>query len=463
MHDSWEPDSNARFLTLEEVKAAQAEAVQRERNSGGVESTPVFEEAKRPQKPTAHLQRRKKKTVGYRLKKFFGNIRFKLWNKKRSSASPTEFHYLTIEEIKRAKANQGNNEFENSSEVSDTVRSPGLQQDSRPLHKHKHRKKKRRFWKIFRFGKKKEQPIVIVPKGEAAEQEKEKLQLKVYLRSTINSTVIFMVAYQVSWLIYQLTVMVVASFSKIDSVLYYYEVMFPIGNYSPKWNQTNIIFITLSGPAISLVLWAVYRFVILRKFHPGGQLRLFLVWLYLNSIMLFFGAFVGGAITRQGFGYVVEWLYINIAFRIFLSLVFLSVIGWLTWKVVRFLPEYSGLDSFKHNRYAFVISRLVVPWLVGGGIMVLLKLSDSIPQHENIFNYDAFNIATLLFAVVPPIFNSNVKPHLIQGRKTYPKVHRATVVLWVLFAVFFVSLVRIGLSTGLYFQLIFDLNIGLYH
>jgi hypothetical protein len=179
--------------------------------------------------------------------------------------------------------------------------------------------------------------------------------------------------------------------------------------------------------------------------------------------MLFFGAFVGGAITRQGFGYVVEWLYINIAFRILLSLIFLSLIGWLTWSVVRFLPEYSGLDSWKHNRFAFILSRLIVPWVIGGGIMILLKITPAIPQHENIFNYDAFNIATLLFAVVPPLFNSKVRPHLIQGRKTYPRVHRSTVAGWVILAIVFVGIIRIVLIKGLYFQLILGLNLGFYH
>ena len=463
MRESWEPDPNAKFLTLEEVKAAQAEANQREKAPGQIEPASIFEEAKRPQLPQVLAHRRKRKTIGYRLNKFFASIGFKLWEKRRTKASPIEYHYLTFEEIKKAKAAQEKFDPVNPPPEFDTLISPGLQQDSRPLHKHKHKRRKRRFWRIFSFRKTKGEPGVNIPLGEFTEKKEENAPLKVYLRSTINSTAIFLIAYQLSWLFYQLAVMIVASFSKIDSVLYYYEVMFPIGNNSPKWNQTNIIFITLSGPLISFIMWSFYRFVFLRNFHMGAQVRLFLVWLYLDSMMLFFGSFVGGAITRQGFGYVVDWLYMNIAFRTLFSLIFLSLIVWFSWNVVRFLPENSGLDSWKHNRFAFVLSRLVVPWFIGGGIMVLLKLTSVLPQHENIFNYDAFTLATLLFAVVPPMFNTKVRPYLIHGRKTYARVHRATVAAWVVVAIAFVLLIRIGLSNGLHFQLIFDLNIGMYH
>jgi len=460
--ESYDPGST-KFLTLEEVKAALAEAREREGKTPVSESTSVFEEAKRPQAPPLQLHRREKKTIGSRFNKFLSRIQFRLWNRRRASSSPDEYHYLTIEEIKRAKEAQEGFAASHPVEEPRVFNSTGLQQDSRPLSKHRHRRRRRRFWKIFQFGKKKEQPAAFIPKGDILEEVKEKAPLKVYIRPAITSTAIFIIAYQLSWLLYQLAVMVVASFSSIDSVLYYYEVMFPIGNYSPKWNQTNIIFITLSGPLVSLILWALYRFVFLRKFHPGAQVRIFLVWLYLNSMMLFFGAFVGGAITRQGFGYVVDWLYMNIAFRTLFSLMFLSLIVWMSWKVVRFLPENSGLDSWKQNRFGYVLSRLVVPWFIGGTIMVLLKITDVIPQHENIFNYDAFTMATMLFAVLPPMFNSKVRPHLIQGRKTYPRIHRASVVAWVVVAIAFVLLIRLGLSYGLYFQLIFDLNLGIYH
>lgn len=447
-----EAAADLRFLTIEEVKAAKAGNPLPEQETPAVAQT----SGGRPQLPPMPLHHKRHRSLGYRLRKFRSKISFRLFKRRYASAAGEKFHAITPEEIKRANA------YRDLSRIGAEPGFTGNREESN--HQRRHKKRKKRSWisRIFRR-KHKEHPVILIRPGEIVEEEKERAKLSEYIRPILNSTALFMIAYQLCWLLYQFAVMIVASFSNIDSVLFYYEVLFPIGNYSPRWNQVNIIFITLAGPFISLVMYLVYRFVLIRRFHPGAQMRTFLVWLYLNSMMLFFGAFVGGAITRQGFGYVVDWMFINVAFRILLSLIFLSIIIWISWKVVRFLPESSGLDSWKNDRIKYVASRLVIPVIIGGTIMILLKKTDVIPQHENIFNYDAFNIATLLFAVIPPMFNINVRPHMIQNKKTYPRVHRRTVAFAVIAAIALVLLVRIGLQYGMLFQLSINLNIGFYH
>jgi len=449
-----------KFLTMKEIKAAQAEALGTVMPVHDPGAPTIIGSNQMQQRPPIPLHRKRYRGFGGKLNKLFHLLTFRTFRKKHSSSK--EIKYLSREEVKQAKENLGPFRSRSSDEREDQVQAIHLNQQKsgkKPKHRRKHRRSI--FRRLFRRKPKEEPTPVIIP-GEIPEEEKPKTSVWIYLRPILNSTAMFMIAYQLCWFLYQLTVMILASFSHIDSVLYYYEVMFPVGNYSPKWTQSNIIFITLSGPLVSLIMWAIYRYVMLRRFHPGQQMRIFLVWLCLNSMMLFFGAFVGGAITRQGFGYVVDWLYMNVAIRILFSLIFLMIIIWLSWKIARFLPESSGADSWKTNRYGFILSRLVIPWFIGSGIMVLLKLTDVIPQHENIFNYDALTLATLLFAVVPPLFNNKDRPHLIQNRKTYPRVHRTTVAFWIMIAVMLVTLVRIGLSTGLHFELSISFNLGWY-
>ncbi|MBK7212164.1 MAG: hypothetical protein IPH88_02465 [Bacteroidales bacterium] len=457
--------AEAKFLTLEDIKAARAEAFERDQEATEPVSPPVFEDTQRPQLNFKPGQNRKKKSATSRLKRVLKKISFNSFKKKYKSSSAEKYHFLTPEDIKRAKeANDTDTStWHPEVEIDISVERPELDIRTSTSRKRKHLRKKRRgFFSFFNKKKKRREPSIL-SSLEFTIPEQERIPVASYIRPVLNSTALFIVAYLVSWFIYQFAVMVTASFSKIDSVLYYYEVMFPIGNYSPKWNQTNIIFITLSGPMISLIMAIFYRFVVLRKFHPGAQMRQFFVWLYLNSMMLFFGAFVGGAITRQGFGYVVDWLYMNIAFRILFSLIFLMLIGWISWKVVSYLPETVGKESYKNNRNGYIISRLIIPWFIGGGLMVLMKLSPVIPQHENIFNYDAFTLATLMFAVVPPLFNTKVKPHLLQNRKSYPRTHRTTIAAWIIIAIALVLLVRVGLSYGMYFMFNISLDIGRYH
>jgi len=446
---------------MKEVKAAQAEAQGGEIPVSGVAEAPsITGSTQMQQRPPIPLHRKRHRSLGRTMNKLFHSLTFRAFKKKHSYSK--DIKYLSKEDIKNAKEEHGSLHTRSSDEREELIRTIRLNKE-KDSEKSKRRRKHRRslFRRLFRK-KPREEPVSFLKPGEIPDEDKPKVSLGIYVRPILNSTAMFMIAYQLCWFLYQLTVMVVASFSHIDSVLYYYEVMFPIGIYSPKWSQSNIIFITLSGPLISLIMWAIYRYVILKRFLFGQQVRLFLVWLCLNSMMLFFGAFVGGAITRQGFGYVVDWLYMNVAIRILFSMIFLNIIILLSWKIARFLPESSFSDSWKVNRYGYILSRLVIPWFIGGGIMVLLKLTEVLPQHENIFNYDAFTLATLIFAVVPPLFNVKDRPHLIQNRKTYPRVHRSTVVFWVMIAVLLVSLVRIGLSTGLHFELSISFNLGWY-
>jgi hypothetical protein len=460
-----EASPETRFLTIEEVKAAQAESKERELMGSGTIHTMSPEELERPSSPSIplYVSRRRRSKKGL-LRRILQKLSFRSFKKRYPSGSHDHYHYLTREDINQAKAGTEAGESGWLPPVdSVTLDFSDSERPSISEKKGRHKRRKRRKWlRALQFWKKAEKSGILINPADIRE-ETEKAAYRLFLRPILNSTAVFLLTYQISWFLYQLAVMVVASFNKIDSVLYYYEVMFPIGNFSPKWSQINIIFITLAGPVISLIIAFLTRYLFLKRFHPGAQARLFFVWLYLNSVMLFLGSFVGGAITRQGFGYVVDWLYINIAFRILFSLIFLSLIIWVCWKIVGFLPEVSSKDSWKNNRNKYVLSRLVIPWLLGGIILVLLKITPVIPQHENIFTYDTLNIATLMFAVVPPLLNSKVRPHYIQGKKTYPRVHRSTIAYWFILAVLAILLIRVGLAGGIYFQMDISFNLRAYH
>src|ERR1039457_5857668 len=82
--------------------------------------------------------------------------------------------------------------------------------------------------------------------------DKEKQELRKQRRRlaffSINSAILFVLTYLITYLTYQLAVMFVASRYGINSILLFYEVFFPVGNYSEKWNSFNIIIITFAGP-----------------------------------------------------------------------------------------------------------------------------------------------------------------------------------------------------------------------
>jgi hypothetical protein len=95
--------------------------------------------------------------------------------------------------------------------------------------------------------------------------------------------------------------------------------------------------------------------------------------------------------------------------------------------------------------------------------MTLLKLTDNITQHANIFDYDTINLATLAFAVIPPVFNSLTRPQLNRRRKVNQKLRDALPLIWISVAIVVVVLFRVILSYGIYFKLVLNLKMNFYN
>ncbi|MFZ4549136.1 MAG: hypothetical protein ACOYN4_16935, partial [Bacteroidales bacterium] len=174
------------------------------------------------------------------------------------------------------------------------------------------------------------QPI-IVDKPKEAELD--------YFPYFVNSTMMFMLAYLVAWLTHQFVVIVAAAFFHIDSVLFYYEVMFPCGVLSRLWTVANIILITLSGPIASLITGMLYLEFVIRQKLVRGNMLMFFNWLVIHSFCMFFAAFVAGAITWRGFGYAINWSNLPIFMRIMVSAIFLFLLSFLGYLGTRFILE----------------------------------------------------------------------------------------------------------------------------
>jgi hypothetical protein len=290
---------------------------------------------------------------------------------------------------------------------------------------------------------------------------KEKSDFRNYLPYVVNSTMMFLLAYLVAWLTNQLAVIISASFFHIDSVLFYYEVMFPIGTVSRLWTVQNIIFITFSGPFFSLVTGSLYFILIIHRKKAKGNARMFFIWLIIHSFCMFFAAFVAGAVTRRGFGYVLSWTGMSIPLKIVISSIFLSFLTLVGYLGSRYILETTNTVSRirSNNRKIFLISQTVLPWLVGSLILTALKYPTSIPQHDKLYAYDMMIIACILFLIIPPFFNKLARTHVIIDKTR----QRTQVSIWgVFFSIITLFVFRGGLSYGLHFIINFSMNISLY-
>jgi len=460
------------FLTTNEVKLSLCEAEKREllyfsSDSVSRPDTGILPPKNRPRRKTRNRKSRKTSHNRF-LKRVFAGL-FKKENAdkayhRQSRSSLYDCHSGTNPESRKIEEQRVIND-DNSLRQHASIEGQKQYRHRKHTSRSSFKKKKSFLLRLFnisgtksRFG----HPAGFEPAGINSADQQQKIPLRKYIKPALTSTAMFIMAYQLCWFFYQLVVMITASFFGIDSVLYYYEVMFPVGSNALIWTPEKIIIITFSGPFTALLAWILLKFTLRSKYHFGTDLRIFLVWMYLVSMMMFFGAFVGGAITLEGFGYVIDWLFVSVPIRLILSMIFICVIIALNWGIVSYLPETTRSTSYKNNKHFYVLSRLVIPWLIGSGIMTLLKLTENIPQHANVFDYDTINLVTMVFAVVPALFNSRSQPHLYRRRKIKQQVKENLPAIWIIIALIFVLLFRIVLSYGIYFKLIFNLDLEFY-
>lgn len=287
------------------------------------------------------------------------------------------------------------------------------------------------------------------------------MRIQRYMVYAFNSIILYIIAYITAYLIYQLAVIITAAFFDIDSVLYYYEVMFPIGNASPKWTQWNIITITLAGPLVSLmggILW--YKVLMQRAQHP--IMKLFWLWLSFHSFNMFFGAFLAGAITNQGFGYVANWLYLGIPLKMFISLILLGIQTYIGWRATRHVLATSNSPQRinRKNRPYFILNQTVLPWFIGSLLMLWIKIPNRTPQHENIIVYDSIILGSMAFLALAPLFNWKAKP--FESKFSSSRKKTGFVWAYLLVALLLIILYRLGLERGLHFIIQINISLSLY-
>ena len=303
--------------------------------------------------------------------------------------------------------------------------------------------------KFFKKFTKESKPYYYYAETEEPRSEIQK-QRKRLIHFTINSTVLFLIAYIIAYITYQAFVMFIASRFGINSVFYFFEVAFPIGNNSSLWDESgfNIILITFSGPFISVILGVYYLLRSVRKEKTKGLTKLFVLWLSFHFLNFFLGAFVAGAITHQGFGYVIEWLFMAPFLRFGLSILFLfgiGVIGYL--HTVYFLESSNSLYwTQKYKKNWLIIFGGIFPWAFGTIFLFILKYPFVIPTHENIVVYDSVMYLTFVFFIAPMLVNFPAKPNFDQTvRKARGRrINWTYLVLFVLIVVLF----RVGLKDG---------------
>jgi len=344
-------------------------------------------------------------------------------------------------------------EMEHYGNSSETL--PVLRQGLEPI---KRRKRRASFWMSFFIPRrrkhiKKNQPLFQKPVD--PEPKRSRWQMSRRVMITVNSTFMYLIAFVAIYIIYQMAVIFTANHFGISGVLNYYTVFWPIGNSSPLWfPYYKIILITGSGPLISLIIGLIF-FRLLVPYAKSPVLKLFYLWIALHALNMFFGGFVSGVTTSDGFGYVALWLRMNIAFRIFFALLFLFSLAAFGYYSTRYFLETALSPSFlsHEHRRMFLFYHVLLPSILGALIVLLVRIPNNPP-------YQVIVLATLLAATITAVFNRRAKPDRI---KSFPKHHgRKLQVAYLMVMLLLLMVFRWGLSYGLHFIINIDFTVSVF-
>ena len=281
-----------------------------------------------------------------------------------------------------------------------------------------------------------------------------------FLLKLLSSAGLFMTAYVITWLTYSLAVMFTTSFYDIYGVLYYFEVMWPESNSSPLWNTNNAFTIAYAGPFISLAMSLVYFTILLKVKKLGTQLRTLVFWLFLLSMAHFTGAFVAGVITPQGIAYVKDGEQMAFILRLLISIISLGAMAWIGWKYAFFILEIRPVRKHGNNIPLILINRMVLPCVFGIVLLIIIKIPIITPQHSNIWYNDVIILLSVLFAVIPSLFNKKLRPVQHPSKTVMIRDRTARAFFAIIFSLTILILYRLGLSTGLYIYMKFVVHIN---
>ncbi len=195
----------------------------------------------------------------------------------------------------------------------------------------------------------------------------------------LHSTAYFILAFMLIYIIYQAVTIMVASSYHIPVVWYYYQLKFPLSNYSPLYTRQALVVIFASGPILSLMLAFVFLRLYFSKNSTVRRFQLFYLWGFICGANMFFGAYISGFFTRTEFIYTSEWLFMSNVFDIeeiiftSISFVMMFIIGRIVTPL--FLISSGSVTLIKPEvRVFFIISQVVLPWLTGVVILFLITL-----------------------------------------------------------------------------------------
>jgi len=198
--------------------------------------------------------------------------------------------------------------------------------------------------------------------------------MKEKLFVTINSAVIYVIAFLITTIIHELSHAFVGMINDSGPVLHH--------NFVEHTTIANLsipqrVSISLSGPVASLLQGLLVGLIYL-KVQKKTLFQLFLLWFSVLGFTNFFGYLMTGPFFQAGdIGKVYQLLHCPLYFQIIVAVLGMLILSFLAYKLtlpfLQFSYKQKWVDTPK-SRTDFSLNIIILPWIIGSTIVTTLYL-----------------------------------------------------------------------------------------
>lgn len=264
----------------------------------------------------------------------------------------------------------------------------------------------------------------------------------------INSTAYFLLAYYLVVFTFNLFSMLITWLLGFDVTLYYYGFTWE----GKAWMVNDIILTFFVGNAYTLVTAFLFEFLYRKQRRYLRKIKLLYLWIYLISIIWFFGNVIVGAFFNFGIGTALLAYRVPFMLRALLALISIAALGFFGYRAAKHIKVSANLYFQKLHRKVikkFVLYQIVIPIIAGLIIVILLK----IPEIAR-YNYvDIYVLLSFVFFIAGLYYNLNFSKKQSITFKSHINIAGKTVCSLQFFvisaAILLILIIRIGLINGL--------------
>lgn len=302
--------------------------------------------------------------------------------------------------------------------------------------------------RVYKFVLKRNKTVIInFLKGKGLPPRKKKgpslwsqIFKKDQLTISTQSLMMFLLSYFFIEFISNLSMATTSLLFDYKTVVYYYNIEFLV-DYD-AWYADSIKTIFATGPVVAFIIAMLSLIVYSIVYLETGVLKTLLLWAILHGANQLIGGILIGNLLGKGIGYVIMYMYYSDTGKLIMSLLIIMssvIVGTVSTKYWIMSANSYYNYSKPHNRPLFIISQVLIPYILGTFLIWLISLPE-------VLRYDTLINISMIFMILPIlILNKYYQEYYFEEGEIKIKLSYRIVI----FAIVFIAAYRILLDQGL--------------